>query len=150
MPYFQGASGASSGRRVSARRVCKSCNAASGICRRNGVAMAVMLASSRKGRLAWQREGGRASPQQHRTLISRVAQENRNQMKWLVGAPGFEPGNGGTKNRCLTAWRRPIRAALIAFKGRRREAPLPNTTRRGARPLPLKPQQPHSEIPQSR
>ena len=25
----------------------------------------------------------------------------------MVGAPGFEPGNGGTKNRCLTAWRRP-------------------------------------------
>jgi hypothetical protein len=26
----------------------------------------------------------------------------------LAGAPGFEPGNGGTKNRCLTAWRRPM------------------------------------------
>ena len=26
----------------------------------------------------------------------------------MAGAPGFEPGNGGTKNRCLTAWRRPI------------------------------------------
>src|SRR5688572_29920455 len=26
----------------------------------------------------------------------------------VAGAPGFEPGNGGTKNRCLTAWRRPI------------------------------------------
>ncbi len=25
----------------------------------------------------------------------------------LAGAPGFEPGNVGTKNRCLTAWRRP-------------------------------------------
>jgi hypothetical protein len=25
----------------------------------------------------------------------------------LAGAPGFEPGNAGTKNRCLTAWRRP-------------------------------------------
>ena len=25
----------------------------------------------------------------------------------LAGAPGFEPGNGGTKNRCLTTWRRP-------------------------------------------
>ena len=29
---------------------------------------------------------------------------------WLAGAPGFEPGDGGTKNRCLTAWRRPITA----------------------------------------
>ena len=25
----------------------------------------------------------------------------------MAGAPGFEPGNAGTKNRCLTAWRRP-------------------------------------------
>ena len=28
----------------------------------------------------------------------------------MAGAPGFEPGNGGTKNRCLTAWLRPIEA----------------------------------------
>ena len=28
-------------------------------------------------------------------------------MKEMAGAPGFEPGNAGTKNRCLTAWRRP-------------------------------------------
>jgi len=40
-----------------------------------------MLASSRKGRSAWQWEGGRASLQPHRILISGVAQENRNQMK---------------------------------------------------------------------
>ena len=26
----------------------------------------------------------------------------------LAGAPGFEPGDGGTKSRCLTAWPRPI------------------------------------------
>lgn len=25
-----------------------------------------------------------------------------------IRVPGFEPGNGGTKNRCLTAWRHPI------------------------------------------
>ena len=25
----------------------------------------------------------------------------------VAGAPGFEPGDGGTKNRCLTAWLRP-------------------------------------------
>ncbi len=30
----------------------------------------------------------------------------------VVGAPGFEPGNGGTKIRCLTAWRRPKPATL--------------------------------------
>src|SRR5438552_13417552 len=28
--------------------------------------------------------------------------------KSLAGAPGFEPGNGGIKIRCLTAWLRPI------------------------------------------
>ena len=28
----------------------------------------------------------------------------------LVGAEGFEPSDGGFKVRCLTAWRRPIRA----------------------------------------
>jgi hypothetical protein len=27
--------------------------------------------------------------------------------KRLVGAPGFEPGNGGIKIRCLTTWLRP-------------------------------------------
>ena len=31
---------------------------------------------------------------------------------WLAGAPGFEPGNGGTKNRCLTTWRRPNRCGV--------------------------------------
>jgi hypothetical protein len=33
-------------------------------------------------------------------------------MKGLAGAPGFEPGNGGTKNRCLTTWRRPNDGAV--------------------------------------
>ena len=33
--------------------------------------------------------------------------------KTLAGAPGFEPGNGGTKNRCLTTWRRPNRAGAV-------------------------------------
>src|SRR5260370_645397 len=33
---------------------------------------------------------------------------------WLAGAPGFEPGNGGIKIRCLTTWLRPkaLRALL--------------------------------------
>ena len=26
----------------------------------------------------------------------------------MAGAPGFEPGNGGIKIRCLTTWLRPI------------------------------------------
>lgn len=35
-------------------------------------------------------------------------------MRVVAGAPGFEPGNGGTKNRCLTAWRRPNVSAGLA------------------------------------
>jgi hypothetical protein len=30
----------------------------------------------------------------------------------LAGAPGFEPGNGGIKIRCLTTWLRPIDAQI--------------------------------------
>ena len=54
----------------------------------------------------------------YQTSSSRVAEEFNAQIfcyqtprdleGWiLAGAPGFEPGNGGTKNRCLTTWRRP-------------------------------------------
>ena len=32
---------------------------------------------------------------------------NANRLKTLAGAPGFEPGNGGIKIRCLTTWLRP-------------------------------------------
>src|SRR6266480_4526395 len=32
----------------------------------------------------------------------------------LAGAAGFEPANAGTKNRCLTTWRRPSRRARCA------------------------------------
>ena len=32
----------------------------------------------------------------------------------LAGAPGFEPGNGGIKIRCLTTWRRPNAVAACA------------------------------------
>lgn len=35
----------------------------------------------------------------------------------MAGAPGFEPGNVGTKNRCLTAWRRPSRRGIPAARG---------------------------------
>src|SRR6476619_577040 len=41
---------------------------------------------------------------------------------WLAGAPGFEPGNGGIKIRCLTTWLRPNRyrrAATKRFRARR-------------------------------
>ncbi len=30
----------------------------------------------------------------------------------MAGAPGFEPGNAGTKNRCLTAWLRPNKTQM--------------------------------------
>lgn len=30
----------------------------------------------------------------------------------MAGAPGFEPGDAGTKNRCLTAWLRPNKSDL--------------------------------------
>jgi hypothetical protein len=44
--------------------------------------------------------------------------------KWpVVGAPGFEPGNGGTKNRCLTAWRRPSRVIAFTRVARPQRAP---------------------------
>ncbi len=32
----------------------------------------------------------------------------------LAGVPGFEPGNAGTKNRCLTAWLYPKKTRFIA------------------------------------
>ncbi|CRH28609.1 Uncharacterized protein {ECO:0000313/EMBL:ABJ00072.1} [Pantoea ananatis] len=32
----------------------------------------------------------------------------------MAGIPGFEPGNAGIKNRCLTAWRYPIRPLAAA------------------------------------
>ena len=32
---------------------------------------------------------------------------NYNSDKQMAGAPGFEPGNGGIKIRCLTTWLRP-------------------------------------------
>lgn len=35
----------------------------------------------------------------------------------VAGAPGFEPGNAGTKNRCLTAWRRPIAGPGAVMSG---------------------------------
>ncbi len=47
----------------------------------------------------------------------------------LAGAPGFEPGNGGIKIRCLTTWLRPILAA------RRHIARLMPGANRGARAL---------------
>jgi hypothetical protein len=60
----------------------------------------------------------------------------------VAGAPGFEPGNGGIKIRCLTTWLRPIRtaglpaAALSTIGGRTIAASSsPINVALGARPL---------------
>ena len=45
------------------------------------------------------------SPATARFSRSRPRQMRR--PDWLAGAPGFEPGNGGIKIRCLTTWLRP-------------------------------------------
>ena len=36
----------------------------------------------------------------------------------MAGAPGIEPGNGGIKIRCLTAWLRPNTAQMIHLRRR--------------------------------
>ncbi len=47
----------------------------------------------------------------------------------MAGAGGFEPPHGGTKNRCLTAWRRPNVRRLLERGGAARNhqatAPAP-------------------------
>src|ERR1700759_4679145 len=45
--------------------------------------------------------------------VSEIFPRNENgpgRPRWLAGAPGFEPGDGGIKIRCLTTWLRPNRA----------------------------------------
>src|SRR5665647_3796485 len=37
-------------------------------------------------------------------------------LDWLAGAPGFEPGDGGIKIRCLTTWLRPNLVAHDPFR----------------------------------
>jgi hypothetical protein len=34
----------------------------------------------------------------------------------MAGAPGFEPGNGGIKIRCLTTWLRPNRRGGVTYR----------------------------------
>jgi hypothetical protein len=41
------------------------------------------------------------------TQAQRRANRGKRQQNQLAGAPGFEPGNGGIKIRCLTTWLRP-------------------------------------------
>ena len=35
----------------------------------------------------------------------------------MAGVPGFEPGNAGIKNRCLTAWRYPNKKSFTSRRG---------------------------------
>src|SRR5690606_12008540 len=54
----------------------------------------------------------------------------------MAGAAGFEPANAGTKNRCLTAWRRPSGGACLAQNRparQRRSAPAEAPCRRPRR-----------------
>ena len=43
--------------------------------------------------------------------IQRLNDDETGDLTALAGALGFEPRDGGTKNRCLTTWRRPIRGS---------------------------------------
>lgn len=43
----------------------------------------------------------------------------------LAGVPGFEPGNDGTKNRCLTTWLHPNKGpdkSIVRMRGRHHKA----------------------------
>src|ERR1700722_19171712 len=35
---------------------------------------------------------------------------------YYFGVEGFEPSNGGTKNRCLTTWRHPIKWLILKIQ----------------------------------
>src|SRR6185436_626688 len=67
----------------------------------------------------------RALPRGHRP--------NSQRPDWLAGAPGFEPGNGGIKIRCLTTWLRPIATRVGVL--RRTGAPGARTI--AGRPRPI-------------
>src|SRR6185312_3815417 len=60
-------------------------------------------------------EAGLLLRPRHRTIVSRLFRLALRFVStllilfkiWMAGALGFEPRNVGTKNRCLTTWRRP-------------------------------------------
>ena len=54
----------------------------------------------------------------HIPKIVRTALGSNDGLLRLAGAAGFEPANAGTKNRCLTTWRRPSRRPVDAGKAR--------------------------------
>src|SRR5262249_8893483 len=74
------------------------------------------------------------NPNARRTIVgmsrprsgNKSANRRAKSLKRLAGAPGIEPGNGGIKIRCLTAWLRPNRDCLLrvtpwGFKARKPE-----------------------------
>ena len=60
----------------------------------------------------------------HIELEEGEADRQRRSPGVLAGAAGFEPANAGTKNRCLTTWRRPSRGAPIYRRLRQWEGAL--------------------------
>src|SRR6186997_2075484 len=50
-----------------------------------------------------------ANPRGRTAAKPKTQQVQMCRRKRLAGAAGFEPANAGTKNRCLTTWRRPSR-----------------------------------------
>ncbi len=60
------------------------------------------------------------NPVPYRLAIPQYRRGEPQTRRNMAGVPGFEPGNAGIKNRCLTAWRYPIRTTLIGeWCGRR-------------------------------
>jgi hypothetical protein len=58
---------------------------------------------------------------------------------WLAGAPGFEPGDGGIKIRCLTTWLRPNDFGILReARGPYRRAESQATLRIAQRPARLR------------
>src|ERR1700754_860954 len=57
----------------------------------------------------------------------------------LAGAAGFEPANAGTKNRCLTTWRRPNTCREPGVGTGLIEPPARDGTPDGASEKPLQP-----------
>ncbi len=56
----------------------------------------------------WKRDAEKMRNGMRISLRNASEQIKKNISFQMAGAAGFEPAHGGTKNRCLTAWLRPI------------------------------------------
>ena len=66
-----------------------------------------------------------------------IAELCRREGDWLAGMPGFEPGNGGIKIRCLTTWLHPNTCPTRCFADIHRSIAgpmLPSLAREPMRP----------------